>query len=288
MANNIHYWNIFSQTRISSTGATLTAKPSIAYGEYANWEIRVKTNTAGTVAAVDLSSCNTFSAAIDTDFAHTVIDGALTAGFSGAVTAITANGFTSTPPAAGVLTLTNGAGETESVSYSEWSLNAGTYTFTVSATLTYIYLTADDCDAENTAPCVRTLNASITSTNKATGILVVPLDANTATFLNAVGTYESVAGYFEVRGYNVSSQMIFFARFPVELINALDPSLTIPPGVASNYYTKAEGDARYALLTGAADIRITDSTKGLRLVDRTTATEYRIFIDNGAIGIESI
>lgn len=272
MANNLFFWDIYSQSRISSTGFKLYDKPTIALGEKASWEFRAKTNTSGTIAAVDLSSCTTFEAAIDTDFKHDVIDGALTAGFSGAITAITADGFASAPPSAGVLTLTNASLETESISYSSWTVNTGVYTFQVNATLTYVYANDDDCDAEDTAPCVRTLNAGITSTNKSTGILIVSLDADTSTFLNAVSDDAQVNGYFEIRGYDVTAKMIFYARYDIALLNTVDPNLTVPPGVASNYYNKAQQDGRYVAILSGTQTALTDNaTTDITIFDKTLA-----------------
>lgn len=39
---------------------------------------------------------------------------------------------------------------------------------------------------------------------------------------------------------------------------------------------------------GADDIEITDANKGLILVDRTTAIRYRLFVDDGVLGIEAV
>lgn len=70
-------------------------------------------------------------------------DGELTAAHSGAVTSITADGFTTAPSATGVLYLVNAAGQYESVSYTAAHGDSGTYTFIVSATLAYSYAEDD-------------------------------------------------------------------------------------------------------------------------------------------------
>lgn len=38
----------------------------------------------------------------------------------------------------------------------------------------------------------------------------------------------------------------------------------------------------------AKDIEVTDSTKGLILIDRTTGTKYRLYVDNGTLNIEPV
>ncbi len=272
MASNILYWDILSQSRISSTGAKLTDKPFLSLEEYASWELRIKQNVTGTVTAVDLTSCATLEAVVDIDFKHDLVNGALTAGFSGAVTAITVDGVATTPPAAGVLNLTNGSSETEAVAYSSWTLNTGVYTFVVSATLTYVYLNDNLVQIEDTAPCVRVLNAGIVSTSKATGILVLTLDCDTTTFKAAVGTSDYVSGHFDLSGFDVSGKRIFYARFPVDLKNILDPASTIPAGPSSQYYSKAAQDARYIQILSGTQATLTDNTTAnITVFDKTTA-----------------
>jgi hypothetical protein len=243
MAGNILYWDILSQSRISSTGATLNARPSLSIEELASWEWRIKQNVAGTVSAVDLSSCLTFSGTVDVDFTHSLIPGALTAGFSGAITALTADGIATTPPAAGVLTIENDAHETDSIAYTSWTLLTGVYTFAVDATLANVYLNDNVIQIENTSPCVRILNANITSTDKATGILIVSIDCDTVTFANALAGNEQVSGYFDLSGFNSTGRRVFYMRIPITLQNILDPSSTVPPATPSLYYTKVQVDA---------------------------------------------
>lgn len=50
----------------------------------------------------------------------------------------------------------------------------------------------------------------------------------------------------------------------------------------SAVYTKAEIDSRIA------DITFTDATKGIILTDRTTATEYRLYVNSGVLAIEAV
>lgn len=70
---------------------------------------------------------------------------ALTSGYSGVVTSITADGFDFVPDTEGELILINSTGQTEKVAYTARSESAGVYTFTVSDTLTYVYADNDSC-----------------------------------------------------------------------------------------------------------------------------------------------
>lgn len=166
---------------------------------------------------------------------------------------------------------------------------AGTVTTVdVSAVTSWRAAVDDDFDPA-TEPMCRTLNADIDATDAATGLILVPIDAATATFLAAMGTEEILRQcWFELAGTDADGKRIFWALTNVYATGALDPAGGDPPDPVGNYWTKDEADARYARLSGDADIEITDSAKGLILKDRTTATRYRLFIDNGIIGIESV
>lgn len=103
----------------------------------------------------------------------------------------------------------------------------------------------DTTYANSGDPCCRTLNADIDSSGAASGNIVVSLDANTSSFLTAIAsaTDGRVAGYFELRGLDVSGEMIYYAYFPVSLRNTIDPSGGTPPAPTGNYYNKSETDA---------------------------------------------
>ena len=53
-----------------------------------------------------------------------------------------------------------------------------------------------------TEPMCRTLAADIDSSRKAQGIISVPVNANTRRYLDAVEGRQSVAGWFELRGFD--------------------------------------------------------------------------------------
>ena len=53
-------------------------------------------------------------------------------------------------------------------------------------------------------------------------------------------------------------------------------------------YTKEEINNRNVATTHTEDITFTVATKGVVLKDRTTATNYRLFVNNGVLSIEAI
>jgi len=142
-------------------------------------------------------------------------------------------------------------------------------TFSVTAwqsSVDYDFLTATD-------PMVRVLNTNIDSSNSATGIIVVTYDADTTAFEDAVEAQTSGQRqiYIELKGYNVSGKLAFFARPRLAQIYGemqLDPG-TDPTGTtATNYYTKSEVDAK--IITTKQAVSIADSaTSNLTLFDHT-------------------
>jgi hypothetical protein len=289
MPNRTYYYDVIGARRCDSAGSSASDPVFLAYQQYDTWRVMIKTNIEGTVAALDCTSVSSWQGAVAADFTHEMIAGALTAGYSGAVTSIRIDGLTSaTPPTVGIMLLTNAAAESEYVSYTAWTLNGtGDYTFTVSATLTYVYLNNDVAEVENTPPVVRITDAQVDDAQKATGQIDVTLDADTSTFASQVGTNQTLAGWFELRGYDASANLIVYVLFAVTLLNTLDPSPTTSPPTGGACYTKAEALALFAEKIESEDIRITDSSKGLILKDRTTSTYYRLAVDNGIFGLES-
>lgn len=149
----------------------------------------------------------------------------------------------------------------------------------------------DDFDHASEPMC-RTLTAAIDATQAALGIIDVPLDANTETFETAIGSTDKKREvYFELRGFDSSGEEIFSALIKIVAVNTVDPLGGDPPAPVGNYYTKTQVDAIAAGKAdkiGADDIEITDATKGYILKDRTTSTRYRLFMENGVLGYESI
>jgi len=283
MPDNTFYWDDDNFAHITSTGAIVRTNPKIFYQSNPTWRVSFKNNAAGSISAKDVSSATAWASAIDVDFVHSLITGALYTGYSGAVTSIRIDGLTSaTPPSTGVIRLTNGSAETESIAYSALTENGtGDYTFTVSTTLTYTYAEDDTAQVENTAPVTRTLDADIDDSSAATGLIDVAIDADTSTFLSAVGSNQFVAANFELRGLDGSGNVIYYAAFPVTLVNTVDPDAGgVSPAPASNYYTKAEVDSlssapfadTTAIVKGSAD-----ATKLVRIeADGITTATTRV------------
>lgn len=242
MPNATLYFDTAMDSLVDSSGYALAAgtEPRLIFSERPAWSLTLKSGAS----PLDLSSCASFGFSVDTDWDSETIAGALTAAKSGAVTAITADGFPSAPPEAGVLHLTNQSGDTEAVGYSSYTVNSGTYTFVVSSTLTYSYAENDYCYAEDTAPMVRLTNSDIDSSSKATGILTFDIPTDNNVFLNTVqGQSDWVSCVGELRGYNAQGILTIVAQFTVYARGLVDPNTGSLTGPVSNYYTKAAVDA---------------------------------------------
>jgi hypothetical protein len=220
------------------------------------------------------------SCCIDNDWAH-FYPGTLAASLSaGAITSIQVAGLTAAQVRAtsGSIQLINSAGAYETVAYSGYSLSAGVYTFSVSATLSNSYginATANLLKSE----IVKELNADIDSSGYATGLFIFNLDGNTQPFSNLVADLKEIPGtatgsafsapVFEHQVY-ISGDRSFVSSFNFRCINVVDDNAIPPPSPLSTFYTKVEVDgllSSKADKTGTSDIEITDYTKGIILRD---------------------
>ena len=263
------YYNVLTRKIYGDDGGELANNnmPYIKYKERLNLTVQLissatitdKYNPVGVVAA---------EAAVDDDWVH-YYEGALTAGKSGAVVAITADGFTSPDIyTSGTLYLINAAGEAETVAYTAYTLADGVYTFTVSDTLTYTYANNDVCRLV-AHPLINVLNAAIDKTNAATGLFVVSLYAYTQPYQRAInGKKEISSCNFGLFLQDNAGDDIISVMFSIKCENRLIDEATVPPAPDEDYYTKVEVDA---LLTNyLAKI----------LVGRVNATEYEFDIDD--------
>jgi len=231
------------------------------------------------------------SAAINNSSNH-YDKGALNAGKSGTVTSIVVKNLEAAPRLkSGTMLLINSAGESESIAFTNYSVTSSIYTFTVSATLTYTYLTDDMVRVKET-PIIKSEDADIDDTDKDTGLFLINLDGYTQTFQELAEGKDSISSCkFEHQIVDDTGKLIFALKFPFLCFGLLDDAGSIPPAPDDDYYTKTQVDALLtakAAKVGADDIEITDATKGLILKDRTTATRYRLFFDNGVLSYESI
>lgn len=94
--------------------------------------------------------------------------------------------------------------------------------------------------ARPSAPCCRTSAANVDASGAASGDIRVSLDSNTSSFFDALGSNESVTAFFELAGLDASGRQIYYFRFPIELVNTLDPSGGDPPEPLGDYYSKTE------------------------------------------------
>ncbi len=121
------------------------------------------------------------------------------------------------------------------------------------------------------------------------GKICCQIYCNTSTdFTDKLGTSEDVSGWLEIKKYAAAVETPIL-QDRCKYSNLVDDGSPTPEESDPDYYTASATDSLLNLKadkTGTSDIEITDDTKGLILTDRTTATRYRFYIDNGIIGIE--
>lgn len=284
--NRTYYIDEDNSWPLDFEGAKSFNYPKLKYGDKVPFALKIRSMQSGTIANSNWSDATTFRAAFVQDFDHTKAPGALTAGFTGAVTAVTVDGFASAPPACGFIRLVNDAGLYESLYYSSysgtWASSATVLTFAVDATLANTYLTDDLCEFDVSPPMARALNADIISTGKATGDFTVTLDALNGVFELAIGKTEKLAAWLEFVGIDGSGYEIHSVIVQATALNSGDPmggaALT---GPLSLFDLKADK-------TGTSDIEITDHDKGLILADRSNGKRYRLCMTNGILGMEEM
>ena len=96
-----------------------------------------------------------------------------------------------------------------------------------------------------TEPMCRTLAADIDSIRKADGIISVPVNANTRRYLDVVEGRQSVAGWFELRGFDDRGNVALVALISITCSNSIDPTGGTEPepvdnDTASMTWVKAE------------------------------------------------
>ena len=242
----------------------------------------------------------TASVAIDNNYKHyfsSAVETALTAGT--AVSSVALKDVSGAPRIAGSIKITNSAGESETAYYNGFTESNGVYTFatadsnytTANFTPTYSYA-QDDAAKVVELPIIKTQAADVDTTDKDTGLLSFPINSDTLIFGTLVeGSSGLENTNLEIQIFNSTPQLEWAKEFGVLLKGIIDDEGDVGPAPASDYYTKAETSALVngkADKVGTDDIQITDSTKGFILQDRTTGTNYRLFIDNNIIGIESV
>ncbi|MFA5659700.1 MAG: hypothetical protein WC900_10520, partial [Oscillospiraceae bacterium] len=193
----------------------------------------------------------TFELAIDNEFTHTITSGALTAAFSGAVTSITADGFSEAPPSSGTLTLTNSSSESENVSYTSYTENAGVYTFTVSDALTYIYAENDTCNIAEPLMAFSDndqvdISGDWADIDRAEGKISVRVFCNTTEFEDTIGDEESIQAVIEVKKFTSAVPSIIL-QDGCACKNIINNDTPAPTSSDPTYYTAAAVDSLLAL-----------------------------------------
>ena len=86
-----------------------------------------------------------------------------------------------------------------------------------------VWRAAVDCDwSASTSPMCRTVSG-IDKSRAAAGIIGIPINANTLNFATAINGRQSRDGYFELRGFNDSGDVVCIILLGVTCHNAIDP-----------------------------------------------------------------
>jgi len=141
---------------------------------------------------------------VDVDFMHEDYSGTADAGYSGAVTSIVVNFATDpgTIPDTGGLILENDAFERERIAYTAQSGSGTSRTFTVSATLSYTYLTGDSIGVEDPLMIISdndefNISSDWADLDVVNGKISVRIDTNRKAFTDKVAAYRAVNGSVE-------------------------------------------------------------------------------------------
>lgn len=124
---------------------------------------------------------------------------------------------------------------------------------------------------KNTQPMIRTLDADIDKSQAASGILQLPLNANTETFEQKIGNRNSLQAYFEIRGYDTSGYVIYDYRMNIYALGAVDPQGAEPLPLPSGYATE---DWTMAVLRAAPEYQFSEDGETDWHETRTAADSY--------------
>lgn len=123
----------------------------------------------------------------------------------------------------------------------------------------------------------------------ASGYVTWALTLDTTNVDTALGTNDSMTAWLEITYLDAASIPTTLCQVQVTLVQQLDDGAGgTPTPTSPTYSTAAEIAAAYALKVGAADIEITDATKGLILRDSVTNHRIRITIADGALTLADL
>lgn len=274
-----------------------------------------------------LAAGDTFELGVDIDFEWIKDSGTLSGNLTAlsAITSVTASGLTvSDIPDTGHIRVYNSSGEMERIEYSAY--NSGTGVFTVDHTMVSSFSDGDRLVVEDELMCYSDndmvdIAGDWDDIDRTAGKVSIRIDATADIFKEKI---TATSGQQEVKiqirrypsGETNPSNMLQDTCYAFDtVINTREnPAVTNP-----SYLTQTSADARYqlkdtdavennlanfdasgnakdsgiasadvALKSDDEDIEITDANKGFILADRTTATRYRLMIDNGMIAVEEV
>jgi len=225
-----------------------------------------------------------------TGFAGTIISGTATinnnwdwflnstlnSGLTGAITEIVATyagtGFVNP---IGAISLVNSGGLSETVNYTAYTKVGNVYTFTVSKTLTYTYLTSDVAKIQE-VPLARATEVDITQ--KDTGLITVAIDGKSLRYISDIeGSASIIPCNFELLIRDTSAEIIYTVSFDFVCLNIQDFTGAIPaPQSPTGYYTAIEIDALLAGYLEKLGVYTEDGLMTFDVNGEVQDTDFRI------------
>jgi hypothetical protein len=244
MRTAVVYYNIYNGNCYDSDGNPLgdDTWPYIYFKEKISLELHLVTDSDLTAYTGLSATTITCEAAVDNDWNHYVagtLSDAPSGGLTGTITDVTVSGLSSAPESKGYLKLIDSLDQTDKIYYNAVTSNSdGSYTFTVEdsledsssgADLTNTYVDGDEVRVLDPL-LLKSEDADVDQTDKATGKFIITLDANTTTFQSAASgsaTIDNTQLEFQVR--NASNEVIGVYRFTFRCRNILDDDGGVPP-----------------------------------------------------------
>lgn len=247
-----------------------------------------------------LGESDTFELGGDINFIHWLAEGALAGSLTAGntVTSIAAKSGLATfnIPDTGHIYLRNSAGNTERVEYTAFS--SATLTFTVNHLLIYSYTDGNVLNVEDELMFYSgndqvDVAGDWIDIDRAAGKVSIRVDATGDRFKEKItSSTGSQEIYVEIRRYVAGSatpSLMYGDRAFAQ--NTVINGLSNPAATSIQFLTATAASALLAVKAdkvGTDDIEITDPLRGTVYTDRTTGMRYRLYVDNGIIGIESV
>ncbi len=256
------YYDVPTRTFMDSNGRVLSdeSMPEFCYMENPLVRLRLVRNQNQGDPYFELGGAAAYSASMDNDFEHGEDAGQLSTAVSGNITELAVNGLDASKlPAAGMIDLMNAADESESISYTGFSEDSGTVTFSFAETaLTYSYAQGDTAVVSLSPLMFKTENDGInvegdweggSTADPWNGQFSIRVNADTIGYFAKIGSDEELPAYrparFELQALDFEGILQARIHFRVKASNLVDTGSKQSPPLPKLFYTKTENDAKF-------------------------------------------